>query len=196
MRARSGHALVPGWYGGGERAVDLCSGTAVWRHAGLPVVPIRWVLVRDPLGRFDPQALLCTDPNQDPHQVLRWFVQRWQVETTFPGDPGASGRRDPAAMVRPGHRAHHPLPARAIFPCDPARRAAQPEGTRGRYERAWYHKRRPTFSDTLAACGDISGRNRVSPCPAIQARRRNSAQRSTKALPMRSATPPDGQSRD
>ena len=60
------HALVPGWYGGGERAVELCSGTAVWRHAGLPIVPIRWVLVRDPLGRFDPQALLCTDPNQDP----------------------------------------------------------------------------------------------------------------------------------
>jgi len=27
--------------------------------------------------------LLCTDPNQDPHQVLRWFVQRWQLETTF-----------------------------------------------------------------------------------------------------------------
>src|SRR5690242_11684773 len=26
------HVLVPGWYGGGERAVDLCSGTAVWRH--------------------------------------------------------------------------------------------------------------------------------------------------------------------
>src|SRR3954451_9459406 len=44
-------------------------------------------------------------------------------------------------------------------------------------------------------CGDISGRNRVLPCPAIQARRRNSAQRSRKALPMRSATLPDGQSR-
>src|SRR6185312_8404868 len=83
VAARPGAGLVPGWYGGGERVVELCSGTAVWRHAGLPVVPIRWVLVRDPPGRFDPQALLCTDPNQDPHQVLRWFVQRWQVETTF-----------------------------------------------------------------------------------------------------------------
>jgi DDE superfamily endonuclease len=31
---------VPGWYGEGDRAVELCSGTAVWRHAGLPVVPI------------------------------------------------------------------------------------------------------------------------------------------------------------
>lgn len=39
--------------------------------------------MRDPLGRFDPQALLCTDPAQDPVQILRWFVQRWQLEVTF-----------------------------------------------------------------------------------------------------------------
>src|SRR4051812_32268448 len=32
---------VTGWYGEGERAVEVCSSTAVWRHAGLPVVPIR-----------------------------------------------------------------------------------------------------------------------------------------------------------
>src|SRR3954467_5742511 len=38
-------------------------------------------------------------------------------------------------MVRPGHRTHDPLPARAILPRDPACRTAQPEGTRGRYER-------------------------------------------------------------
>src|SRR5215217_8054739 len=49
----------------------------------LSVVPIRWVLLRDPRGRFDPQALLCTDPAQDPLQVVRWFVQRWQLEVTF-----------------------------------------------------------------------------------------------------------------
>jgi hypothetical protein len=43
---------VPGWYGEGDRLVEFCSATAVWRHAGLPVVPIRWVLLRDPLGRL------------------------------------------------------------------------------------------------------------------------------------------------
>jgi hypothetical protein len=32
---------VPGWYKAGERAVEVTSATAVWRHAGLPVVPIR-----------------------------------------------------------------------------------------------------------------------------------------------------------
>src|SRR3954462_1089311 len=75
--------IVPGWYGEGDRLVEICSGSAIWHHAGLPVVPIRWVLLRDPHGRFDPQALLCTDLAQDPVQIVRWFVQRWQVEVTF-----------------------------------------------------------------------------------------------------------------
>jgi DDE superfamily endonuclease len=33
--------LVPAWYGERERVVEICSATAVWRHAGLPVLPIR-----------------------------------------------------------------------------------------------------------------------------------------------------------
>ena len=74
---------VLGWYSGGERTVEVSTNTAVWRHGGMPVVRIRWVLIRDPLDWFDPQALLCTGPAQDPVQVLRWFVQRWQVEVTF-----------------------------------------------------------------------------------------------------------------
>lgn len=42
------------------------TGTGVWHHPRLPLVPFRWVLVRDPEGRFDPpeagtQALLSTD---------------------------------------------------------------------------------------------------------------------------------------
>ena len=63
--------------------VEFCSATAVWRHGGMPIVPIRWVLLRDPLGRFSPQALLCTDPTRDPLQIIRWFILRWQIEVTF-----------------------------------------------------------------------------------------------------------------
>ena len=74
---------VQGWYGEGERAVEVCSATAVWRHAGMPVVPIRWVLVRDPQHRFETQALLCTDQRRTPEQILGWFVQRWQLEVTL-----------------------------------------------------------------------------------------------------------------
>ena len=75
--------VVPGWYGAGERRIEITSATAVWRHAGLPVVPIRWVLIRDPEDRFAPQALLCTDLAQEAAQIVAWFVRRWCVEVTF-----------------------------------------------------------------------------------------------------------------
>lgn len=42
----------------------------VWVHSGHPAVPIRWVLVRDPLGKFKTQALLCTDLQAQPSQIV------------------------------------------------------------------------------------------------------------------------------
>src|SRR3954466_8608877 len=55
-------------------------------------------------------------------------------------------------MVRPGHRTHHPLPARAILPRDPARRTAQPEGTRGRYERGLVSQTPPHLQRYTRRC--------------------------------------------
>jgi hypothetical protein len=75
--------IVTNWYGEGRRAVEVASATALWYHSGQIPVPLRWVLVRDPLGQFDPQALLCTDLAADPAQILAWFVLRWQLEVTF-----------------------------------------------------------------------------------------------------------------
>ena len=75
-------ALVA-WYDNTTRPVELSSQTAVWYHTGKPPVPIRWVLVRDPNGEFESQALICTDPAVAPAQVLEWFVLRWQLEVTF-----------------------------------------------------------------------------------------------------------------
>lgn len=71
------------WYGGRDYTVELTSQTATWYHTGLPPVPIRWVLVKDPQGKFQPQAFLCTDLTVAPQQILHWFRQRWQVEVTF-----------------------------------------------------------------------------------------------------------------
>ena len=71
------------WYDGTTRTVELTSQTAVWYRSGKPPVLIRWVLIRDPLGTFAPQALLCTNPAADPTQILEWFVLRWQLEVTF-----------------------------------------------------------------------------------------------------------------
>lgn len=74
---------IEGWYGRCAYPVEVISQTAVWYHTGLAAVPIRWVLVRDPQGRFAPQSFLCTDLSATPQQIVQWFCQRWGVEVTF-----------------------------------------------------------------------------------------------------------------
>lgn len=71
------------WYGEKQRKIEITSGTAVWYHSGMPVVPIRWVLIRDPKKKFQSQALLCTNLEISPEQIVTWFVRRWQIEVTF-----------------------------------------------------------------------------------------------------------------
>src|SRR5690349_6740325 len=82
-KTRWQRVVVPRWYEQAARPIEIASGMAVWYHAGVPVLPIRWVLIRDPLGRFDSQALLCTQPDFKPLEVVQLFIQRWQVEVTF-----------------------------------------------------------------------------------------------------------------
>jgi hypothetical protein len=71
------------WYGRSTRTVLLATDTAVWYHSGMPVVPLRWVLICDPAGTFVPQALLSTDLTLPAQQIVEWFVWRWQLEVTF-----------------------------------------------------------------------------------------------------------------
>ena len=74
---------IPRWYGERNRPIAVLSQTALWYSTGLPPVPIRWVLIRDPRGHFATQALLCTELDADPQQILSWFILRWQLEVTF-----------------------------------------------------------------------------------------------------------------
>jgi hypothetical protein len=46
-------------------------------------VVIRWVVVHDPQGAYDPQALLSTHVDHTPRHILTWFVRRWRMEVTF-----------------------------------------------------------------------------------------------------------------
>jgi hypothetical protein len=74
---------VDDWYGEGERTVEVVSGRALWYSTGLAAVPLRWVLIRNPRGEFETQALLCTDLDAEPKLIISWFVRRWQMETTL-----------------------------------------------------------------------------------------------------------------
>ncbi len=61
--------VINDWYGQGDYTLEIASSTAVWYHTGRPAVPIRWVLIRDPKGRFDTQALLCTNLTAEPSNL-------------------------------------------------------------------------------------------------------------------------------
>ncbi len=71
------------WYGGEERAVERSSGTALWYTPGADPLPLRWVLVRDPLGKLETQAFFATDQTVTPVQIVEWFVLRWSEDVTF-----------------------------------------------------------------------------------------------------------------
>ncbi len=142
---------VSEWYGKSEREVEIATDTAVWYHAGKPVVPIRWVLVRDPAGELDPKAFLCTDVELDAVDILRFFVRRWQIEVTF-----AEVRRHLGVETQ---RQWSDL---AIARTTPAllglfsmvTLVADRLHTQGALtvrQSAWYEKSHPTFSDALAA---------------------------------------------
>ena len=74
---------VAHWYGGETRDVEIYTETCVWYKSGFHPVLMRWVLVRDSPGEYDPQAFLSTHVDQTPLQILTWFVRRWRMEVTF-----------------------------------------------------------------------------------------------------------------
>jgi hypothetical protein len=170
---------VPGWYGAGKRLIEITSATAVWRHGGLPVVPIRWVLIRDPQHRFAPQALLCTDLTQDPAQIVSWFVRRWKVEVTFQetrAHLGIETQRqwsDKAiARTTPCLLALFSIVTLLAFQLAPRER-------RQVVATAWYQKHQPTFSDALAVVRRAIWRDQA----LVTSRRRGDRTKSRFVLP-------------
>jgi len=141
---------IPNWYGEGKRVIEIASDRAVWYHSGLPAVPIRWVLIRDPQKKFKSQALLCTDLTIKPEQMVQWFVLRWQLEVTLEEvrthlgvetqrqwSDFAIARTTPALL---GLFSLVTLLANQLL-------QGKPMPVR---QAAWYRKSKPTFSDALA----------------------------------------------
>jgi hypothetical protein len=107
------------------------------------------VLVRDPKGRFEPQALLCTDSDLCARQVVGCFVRRWTMETTFQearAHLGVEGQRqwNDLAVARS-------TPLRLALFCLVALIIQQQPGWQASVRQAaWYEKVLPTFADALA----------------------------------------------
>ncbi len=138
------------WYDGKKQLIEVATGICLWYTPGYDPLPIRWVLVRDPLGKLKPTAFLATNQAAAPLQILRWFIMRWSVEVAFQEARAHLGletqrqwsdlaiqRSTPALLGMFSLvtlLAHHlsqgtSLPVRAT---------------------AWYVKTKPTFSDAIA----------------------------------------------
>ena len=113
-------------------------------------MPIRWLLVRDVAGEFEPQGLLCTDQDADPLEVLRWFVRRWSVEVTFAEvrrHLGVESQRQWSDLA-----VARTTPALlGLFSLVTLWAEGMLDGGVLPRRAAWYPKPQPTFSDALAA---------------------------------------------
>jgi hypothetical protein len=144
-------ATIPNWYGNKGRRVQFSSGTALWYHGGLPPAPIRWVLVRDPEGHFDPLALLSTDPTAKPTDIIADYVCRWQLEVTFEETRAHLGLETQRQWSDKAIARSTPV-LLALFSL--VTLMASRLTVRQRIpilSSSWYQKSVPTFSDALAA---------------------------------------------
>ena len=155
------------WYGDDRCELDLASGTALWYRPGSQIVPLRWVLVRDPSGARPIQAFFSTDTNLSPEEILAFFVRRWQVEGTFAevrAHLGVETQRQwsDLAILRTTPALLGLYSPITLWAAELLDKGATP------YAAAWYRKSRFTFSDAIAAVrlntwvGDISSRSTVS----------------------------------
>jgi hypothetical protein len=139
------------WYNSRRRELEVTSGTAVWYRIGQPVLPIRWVLVRDPTGRLDARAYFSPCPNDRPRAIVQQFVKRWTIETTFE-----------ESRAHLGLETQRQWSDRAIERTTPClfglysvvvllAHALYPDGKVPVQAAAWYAKAHATFADVLAA---------------------------------------------
>jgi DDE superfamily endonuclease len=138
------------WYGEKNREIEIYSETAVWYNPGNVPVPIRWVLIRDPQGEFESQALLSTNLNHTPQQIVEIFIRRWKVEVTFEESRAHLGIETQrqwadAAIARTTPILFGLFSLITLMATKLINGKAMPVRTA-----AWYEKESPSFSDAIA----------------------------------------------
>ena len=139
------------WYDEKNKLMEITSGTSLWYRAGKPLVPIRWVLVRDPKGILDPMVIACTDLKLKPIQIIEHYLKRWQVEVTF--------QEVRAHLGVETQRQWSDLSILRTTPCLMALFSIitlwadylESINKLTTFQTAWYFKPYPTFSDALAS---------------------------------------------
>jgi hypothetical protein len=139
------------WYNGRRRELEVTSGSVVWYRIGQPVLPIRWVLVRDPRGRLEPRAYFSTCTHDRPRAVVQQFIQRWTIETTFEESRAHLGLETQRQWSDRGIERTTPCLLGLYSVVALLAHALHPDGKIPVQRAAWYPKPHATFADVLAA---------------------------------------------
>lgn len=139
------------WYGQQQKTVQIITGIALWYKSSYPIVPLRWILIKDPEEQLDPVALACTDLDMSAQQAINYFVRRWAVEVTFEETRAHLGVESQRQWSDKAIARTTPV-LMALFSlvtlwADKLRRNNNlhvPTCT-------WYQKSHPTFSDAIAS---------------------------------------------
>lgn len=143
--------VIPKWYGRGDRQMLISTATAIWYHSAKPPVPIRWVLVKAADGSGEVTALLSTNLNLSPLEIINYFIRRWTMEVTFE-----------EARAHLGVESQRQWSDMAITRTTPVlfglfslitlwADTLQSRNLLHLKPTAWYQKQRPTFSDAIAS---------------------------------------------
>lgn len=73
------------WYGGVQKQIEYVTFTCIRYVDGFPPVPVRIVLLRDPLNQFESVSLMgvSADMSLQGTEMIEQFVNRWNLEVTF-----------------------------------------------------------------------------------------------------------------
>jgi Transposase DDE domain len=61
----------------------VVTGSGWWYQSGRPLIPVRWVFVRDRTGTHRDEYFFTTDVTMSPKTVIETYTGRWNIETTF-----------------------------------------------------------------------------------------------------------------
>ncbi len=75
--------LVVGWYGGGQRHIEVLSRVGHWYRQGHGLVKVRWVYVRDLSGSHRDECLMATNDSLSEREIVESFVGRWDIEVMY-----------------------------------------------------------------------------------------------------------------
>lgn len=75
--------IVINWYEGKEKEVLIYTGIHLWYAYGIKPLPIRWVLIKDPINENEVAVLFSTNVQHSAKRIIEIFVSRWAIEVTF-----------------------------------------------------------------------------------------------------------------